>query len=537
MLTFQSINNFVGKKKFKKNVVLVTNSVNTPELDDEYSQAIVEIVTASNFNMILIGADFDNPTEVHDYVTNRQSWERLFSQLPGSVLMSGKKANDLIEYPNPKIVRPVKTFSGEFRIGANLLDESFQPHDDISCVCFDVEGYPATKIDRPPGRKIYGLSKTDEPEPISTSNDYEIRLYTNDFDNENEMENADENELETRQYDIQPVNKEELSKGYKYGKSTVVLPPVLEDKKKYKTSPGIDIRGVVSNTALPRCYLTSESVFIVGKKSSEKDTRALAGFVDSLSELDLFAIARYVQKPNSEVQMVVLIPVYIKKNDGVSTKRKAEDENLEDIRALILTRLPFFEDEKISTFPPLTEAHTTSGKVLKKHEKFLPTDEVLDAMESYIKSMDLDQLQEKETDFEGKKKIFNPLTAGSLLPLPTSLGNHDNLVKLATGIHRNNLVLKDVAIKGAIFEGGLKEYCKQEDIIPPLEGKLLQDTLPDPKLVKNSQDELAKLAKLLNVSYIGRQKKQNKNNVDEIVAKEEEEDDISLEELLSRGAR
>lgn len=505
-------------------------------MDDEYSDAIVDIATNANINMILIGTNFDSQTKIQDLITNVKVWENLFNRIPGSVLMSGKIANDLIDYPRPKIVRPVKTFTGEFRIGANLLDESFIPRDDMSCVCFDVEGYPATKVDRPPGRKMYGLNNQDEPEHISISNDYEIRLYTDDFDNENEMANADTEELEARPFDVQPVGKEELSKGYKYGNSTVVLPPVLEEKRKYKTLPGLDIRGVVANNALPRCYLTSESVFIVGKKTSESDTRALAGIVDALTDLDLFAIARYVQKPNSEVQMVLLIPVYIKKNGGFHTKRKADDENLEDIRALILTRLPFFEDEKLSSFPPLTEAHTTSGKILKKHERFLPNDEALSAMESYIKSMDMDQ-PENETDFEGKKRIFNPLAGDTLLPLPVSLGNHDNLVKLATGIHRNNIVLKDIAIKGASFKGGLKEYVKQEGVIPPLSEKLAKDTAPDPELAEKSKTNLASLAKILNVSYNGKQRRLNKRHVEEIDLKDEEEDDISLEELLSRGAR
>lgn len=538
LLTFQNLNTYVGKKKFKKNIVLVTNSYIVPELDDEYASAIVDIVLSSNINMVLIGVDFDTPNLPETNFKNIASWRDLFDRIPGSVLMTGKQANDIIEYPSPKIVRPVKTFTGQLRIGADLIDETFQPHDDISCVCFEVEGYPATKVDRPPARKTFGLNKKEEPEKIVTSSDYEIRKYTDDFDNEKEMENADEDELESRPYDIQPVDRSELSKGYKYGKSTVVLPPVLEEKRKYKTSPGLDIRGVISSEKLPRCYLTSESVFIVGRKESSNDTRALSSLVDSLTEMDSFGIARYVQKPNAEVQMVVLIPVYIKKNGGLSNKRRAEDENLEDIRALILTRLPFFEDEKIAVFPPLTEVHTSSGKILKERHKFLPSDDAKDAMESFINNMDLDKLDGKETDFEGKKRIFNPLTSASLLPLPNSVGNHDNLVKPATGIHRSELTLKDLAIKSSSYKGGLQGYVSQENIIPPLNGQLLKDTLPNPKLAHQAESDLKKLAKLLDVKYIGKQNKANKNNIDEISTNEdEEEEEISLEDLLSRGAR
>lgn len=535
LLTLQNINNYVGKKKFKKNVVLVTNSKTTPELDDEYSNAIVDIVTNTGVNMVLIGVDFDNPTEVQNFLTNIKSWRSLFDRIPESVLMTGKEANNLIEYPPPKVVRPVKVFSGQFRIGANPVDASFDPLEDLSCVCFNVEGYPATKIDRVPPRKTFGLNKNNEPKKVATSTDYEVRNYTNDFDNEKELENADEEDLETRPYDVQPIGKTELSKGYRYGKSTVVLPPALEEKRIYKTSAGIDIRGIVSNDNLPRCYLTSESVFIVGQKSNENDTRALAAVVDSLTELEAFAIARYVQKNNQEVQMVVLIPIYLKKNGGISNKRKADDENMDDVRALILTRLPFFEDEKIAIFPPLTEIRTQSGKVIKENHRLLPSDETKKAMEDLIQSMDLDQ--DHEPDFEGKKRIFNQFTADSLLPLPTSLGNHDNLVKRATGIHRTNRVLKDVAIKAASYKGGLKAYTELEDIIPPLDGQLLKDTQPDPDLFKKAEKDLKKLTDLLNVTYIGRQKKQNKENVDEIQSKDEEEEEISLDELLSRGAR
>ncbi|CCH45565.1 hypothetical protein BN7_5147 [Wickerhamomyces ciferrii] len=475
LLTIQNMNNFVKKLKYKKNIVLVTNSRTTPELDEEYSNAIVELINGANINLVLIGVDFHDGTEIEDFKRNIKSWESLFQALPDSTLMTGKDADNVVNYPNPKIVRPVKTFSGEFRIGANLIDKDFKPHDDLSCVCFNVDGYPATKIDRPQPRKTFALNKQDEPEPISISTEYEIHLYTNDFDNENELQNADEEDLESRPFEVQPIEKENLVKGYKYGKNTVVLPPTLDEKRKYLTEPGIDIRGIVSSQKIPRCYLTSEATIILGAKQSEADTRALGAFVDALTELDSFALARYVAKKNAEVQMVVLIPVYIKKNGGLTNKRKNDDENLEDIRGLILTRLPFYEDEKIATFPSLTEVITTSGKTITENHKLLPSDEVKELMDDLVTTMNLDSTN--ETDFDGDKRIFNPLVADTQLPLLKPLGNHDNLVKRSTGIHRVNLALKDIAIKGAVHDGGLESYLEQDDIIPPISEQLKADTL------------------------------------------------------------
>ena len=59
-----------------------------------------------------------------------------------------------------------------------------------------------------------------------------------------------------------------------------------------------------------------------------------------------------------------------------------------DFECLYDVPLPFAEDIRSYQFPPLDRVITLSGQTLSKH-RFLPSDELNDAMSNYVDAMDL----------------------------------------------------------------------------------------------------------------------------------------------------
>jgi ATP-dependent DNA helicase 2 subunit 2 len=478
--------------------------------------------------MTLVGVDFNESTDDQNRLTSMASWYSLFSGLPNSKVWHGGDVLGYLANPNPKLVRPVKVFQGEFRIGADLVDPEFDADIDQSCLCIPVEGYPGVKGAKPPTRKNFGLNEQGEPVSISNLTEYHVRNYTKPEDNMDEVDNNDDIELAQRQFEIQLIDKSGLIKAYKYGSSTVVLPEELESQRVYQTIPGLDIIKVIPENHLPRWYLQSETVLIMGQSNSVKEIRAFAAVVDSLKDLNAIAIGRYVQKKNAEVQIVALLPVYIHKLG--ERKRRADDTDRGDMRALALSRIPFMEDEKMASFPDLTNLTTTSGRVITGNHKLLPDEQVKETMDEFVESMDLDQLGIVEADFDGDKRVFNQMTPDF------SMKHHDVLVKRSVGNRRIDHMLKQIAIN-AITEGGLKKYCSKDDIIPLFPESLKADMEPDAKLVSKGEPILEKLASLLKVTKVDKTKfTRRRKQLDEIML-QEDEDNISLEELLSRGVR
>lgn len=114
-----------------------------------------------------------------------------------------------------------------------------------------------------------------------------------------------------------------------------------------------------------------ESSITIAQKTNDKARLAFSSLVRALHELDSYAVARMIGENNKEPQLLLLAP------------------SIEaDLESLIDVPLPFAEDVRSYRFPPLDRVVTASGQVLKKHRN-IPSDELVDAMDAYVDSMDL----------------------------------------------------------------------------------------------------------------------------------------------------
>lgn len=107
----------------------------------------------------------------------------------------------------------------------------------------------------------------------------------------------------------------------------------------------------------------------------------MSSFVHALAELDTYAVARFVKKDGAEPQILLLAPL------------------LEpDLEALIDIPLPFAEDVRSYRFPPLDKIILTSGEAKSKH-RFLPEDDLKEAMSDFVDSMDLSDLGRDDEEY------------------------------------------------------------------------------------------------------------------------------------------
>lgn len=129
----------------------------------------------------------------------------------------------------------------------------------------------------------------------------------------------------------------------------------------------------------------SQSNVIIAQKTNQESLLAMSSLVHTLYELDIYAVARFVQRDGKDPMLILLAPLIEP-----------------DLECLVELQLPFAEDIRSYQFPPLDKIITVSGKEVTQHRN-LPNDDLLDAMGSYVDRMDLSML---DADDEGQGEQF-----------------------------------------------------------------------------------------------------------------------------------
>lgn len=120
----------------------------------------------------------------------------------------------------------------------------------------------------------------------------------------------------------------------------------------------------------------STSNILIGQKTNNKAILALSSLIHAMFETECYAIGRLVVKTGKSPLVVLLAP-------SIES----------DYECLLELQLPFAEDVRSYRFPPLDKIMTVSGKVIKEHRN-LPSDDLLAAMENYVNSAELSELNE-----------------------------------------------------------------------------------------------------------------------------------------------
>lgn len=284
-----------------------------------------------------------------------------------------------IDTPRVKSVKPYKTYDGTLILG--------DPKKFPAAMNINVERYFKTHMARPmPASTV--VVKSEQGGPSQSTQTLE----------EDAMEGVEFSAVkQARAYKVndpvapggkRDVEFESLAKGFEYGRTAVHISESEYNITKLETEKSFAIVGFIPVDKVSRSgsiynsaaandlqfepFLSMGEVCITHARRFDTTSElALSSLIWALSELESYAVARIVTKDGKDPLLVLLAP-----------------HIAPDLECLYDVPLPFAEDVRTYQFPPLDRVVTVSGQTITKH-RFLPSDELNEAMSDYVDAMDL----------------------------------------------------------------------------------------------------------------------------------------------------
>ncbi|CAG8339017.1 unnamed protein product [Penicillium salamii] len=380
------IMDFTKKNKYKRNIVLVTNGTGAMS-NDSYSD-ITSKMLELGIELVILGADFDDAeygVKEEDKDLNKvcirieypKRRENDFNNIPqakNEALLRAfaedcqgmfgtlDQAVSELDIPRIKVTKSAVSFRGMLRLG--------DPEQYETAMRIPVERFFRTAVAKPTSASSFvmrsGAESGQDSAPGSSA------------------PNADESLVSvrtSRTYQISDesapggnvdIERDDLAKGYEYGRTAVAIDQSDESVTNLRTFAGLDLIGFIHEDKYDRYLHMSNTNVIISERGNDKASLALSSFIHALHEVESYAVARLVAKENRPPMIVLLAP------------------SIEpDYECLIEVQLPYAEDVRYYRFPPLDKVVTISGKVLTEHRN-LPDDSLKAAMSDYVDSMELD---------------------------------------------------------------------------------------------------------------------------------------------------
>ncbi|PGH15087.1 ATP-dependent DNA helicase II subunit 2 [Helicocarpus griseus UAMH5409] len=394
ILAIDMISRYCKKLKYKRRIVLVTDG--TGSMDTDGIDGIVRKIKEENIELIILGVDFDDPEygfkeEDKDpsKAENEQRLKQLVEDCDG---MYGtlEHAISEMEIPRTKVVRSIPTFKGDLRLG--------DPEQYSSALTIQVERYYRTYVARPPAASSFVPSSvmTKGQEPTQSSATLgELSQGAAGAPSLASVRNARTYQVDDKEAagGKRDVERDELAKGYEYGRTAVHITESDENITKLETDAALEFIGFIPSDNYERYMNMSTSNIIIAQKTNNKAILALSSIIHALFELECYGVGRLVVKAGKPPLVVLLAP------------------SIEpDYECLLEVQLPFAEDVRSYRFPPLDKVVTVSGKTVTEHRN-LPNDNLLSHMADFVDSMDLTKKDEEGVTVESLaiEDSFSPL--------------------------------------------------------------------------------------------------------------------------------
>ncbi|KKK18842.1 hypothetical protein P175DRAFT_0451518 [Aspergillus ochraceoroseus IBT 24754] len=449
ILAIQMIITHCKKLKWKRKIVLITNGVG--RMSGENLDEILSKIKEDNIELVILGPDFDDPDygfkeeDKDSRKAENETLLRTITEQCDGAYGTLEQAVSEIDIPRVKPVRPIASFKGFLQLG--------NPEEYDTAVRIPVERYPRTYVAKPPTASAFVLRSDltagqEHPESITTipetqpGEESALTSVRNLRTYQITDENAPGGKID--------VERDELAKGYEYGRTAVHISETDENITTLETTAALELIGFIQSERYDRYMHLSNTNILIAQRANDKASLALSSFIHALFELECFAVARLVTKQNRPPILVLLAP-------------SIEPE----YECLLETQLPFAEDVRTYRFPPLDKVITVSGKVVTQHRN-LPNDDLLDAMDKYVDSMELVEKDE----------------GGDVLEAPFPLEDSFSPI-----LHRVNAAIRGRAIH-------------PNDPIPPPAKVLTQFSQPPEDLLENSKDYLQKLIEVADVKKV-----------------------------------
>ncbi|KAK5685034.1 ATP-dependent DNA helicase yku80 [Elasticomyces elasticus] len=449
VVAIQMIAKECKKLKYERKIVLVTDARGPMQADD-----LADIITKlkeDDIKLVILGVDFDDAEygfkeEMKDAAKsdNEAILKQLCEDCDGA-FGTLAQAVDELGIPRVKSTKPVPSYKGSLTLG--------NPEEYETAMSINVERYPKTMAASAPSASKYvnRSDMGDATQSTMTMNGDEAP--NGSGDGLAAVKNALTYQIEDPDAPggKRDLDRDELSKGYEYGRTAVHISESDRNVTTYETTPVLDVIGFVDKNQYERYLDMNRANLIIAQRSDEKAGMALSSFIHALYELDSYAVARIVPKENKEPRTLLLAP-----------NIEADFECLYDIE------LPFAEDMRSYNFPPLDRVVTVSGKEIKIHRN-LPNDDLQNSMSDFVDSMDLSTFGK---DDEGQPTEYMPMDE-TYMPM----------------LHRIHQVVKH----RAVFPDG--------EPPPPYE-ILTRYSHPPEQLVKQAQPALDRVLEAANIKKV-----------------------------------
>ncbi|KAJ4229891.1 ATP-dependent DNA helicase yku80 [Fusarium solani] len=477
---------FTKKLKWNRKIILITDGQGP--MDADGLSDISKKMNDSNIQLTVLGVDFDNPDygfkeedKPNTKEENEKALKLLVDECQNGVFATIAEAIDELDTPRIKSMKPYKTYDGTLTLG--------DPDRFPSAMKINVERYFKTHLARPltastvvvksegTGSESTQAVEGDEMEGVEFSAVRQARSYkVNDPDAPGGKRD---------------VEFEDLAKGFEYGRTAVHISESEHNITKIEAQKSFSIVGFIPCSKYEPFLNLGEVCVTVASKFDAKSALALSSLVWALSELESYGIARIVPKDGKDPQLVLVAP-------GVEP----------DMECLYDIPLPFAEDIRSYQFPPLDRVITVSGQTITKH-RFLPTDELNDAMSDYVDAMDLSMYG---IDDEGEPAEYAPI---------------DDTFNPT--IHRINHAVKSRAVY-------------PEKPIPDTPSILLRFASPPEDLIEKVQSKIDALVEVADVKKVPPKAKGKRGreavkpisglDVDALLGEEERKEEIDLDNAV-----
>lgn len=421
------------KNKWLKNLALITNA-RCARVSDEGVEGIVRQLQEQEIALTVLGIDFDSPHEGFkeeekdpDKAYNERLLLDLCSAIDGAVFASFSAGLAEALEPHVRVVHPVSTFrTGTLTLGhvEQYPDEAIVLHIDRFSRTKAAKAISASRVSNLHAAAA-GPSARNGAAGIGEV--ASVRTYTV----------ADDKEM----VGTKIIEREDLEKGYMYGRTIVNVSKDDEPIYTYETKTGMEILGFMAQAYLERYLVMSETSVILPRKHDHRAAVAFDSLVRAMDEEQAMALARFVQRDNKEPVMVLLVP------------------EIGEVSCLLELQMPMAEDVRNYRFPALDVVRTNKG-VMHEH-RLIPTREMEAAVSEYVDAMDLSH----DTEYMSPESRFSPV------------------------IHRVAGVVQHVAFNPT---GG----------IPPIPDMLLQYSHPPKKLVVQAQPALDRVRQVCDIKKI-----------------------------------
>ncbi|CAD8182140.1 unnamed protein product [Paramecium octaurelia] len=104
-----------------------------------------------------------------------------------------------------------------------------------------------------------------------------------------------------------PIERENIIKGYQYGRNLIPVDSLMDEKMKYQCSRSFQLLGFVDRSQIPRHYFMF-NVDMVIAIDCEKAKKSLSALIIALIATKKVAIARFVGREKSSPKLMVLLP-------------------------------------------------------------------------------------------------------------------------------------------------------------------------------------------------------------------------------------